>query len=528
MYKSLIRPLSNLHLNVKMALFVIFFDKSFKHMSPYVLKISQKICPKIVHFSNQSEFLKKSIILFLLASCIREADHLDELRESHVEKDVAKIYTDIPLFDEPLTLNDIIDIALERNLDVWVKKQEIKVQSEIADGFALRTLPEGNFNFEQWGRNKNTGSFSESLEPGVPPAPPSISVEQNVTRYTLSYVFNVLDFGLALYRSKMETNKALVKKIILERSKQNLVLEVTKQYWKAIAAKVARDKAETLIPKIERFQKVLNNQIARRVTSEIEGLTNQGVYINLQIQVEGYSKDYHDAIYALKQAMGVPPQTDLKLALQDLEKPLEIEAKEIPNLEEIALRARPELFQKDVEEKIAMDEVRMSLYSMIPGLAPFAQADYDGNRFLIFNHWLSAGVRSTWNLFLIPAYYQDSNTAWAKKYFARAERVQQSLMILTQVNLSYFSYYDTKRQFELMSELLKVKKRLYAIAQKKVKAGEFPLESLIKFEGEALLAEISTFKAYGDMKTALETLNNSMGLPQYFGEYRDNEELTCI
>ena len=62
MTKSAIRELlSKLHSIVKMALFSIFFAKFLDHMSTYALKIYQKICTKIAHFSNQSEFWKKSI-----------------------------------------------------------------------------------------------------------------------------------------------------------------------------------------------------------------------------------------------------------------------------------------------------------------------------------------------------------------------------------------------------------------------------------------------------------------------------------
>ena len=453
--------------------------------------------------------------LLLFSSCIREMDNLEEVREFHVSTDIAPIYEDLPLFDHPLSLKEIIDIALERNLDIFVKEHEIAVQSQTAEMFAMQTLPQANFNFEQWGRNRHTGAFSESLVPNIPPAPPSIGQTQNVTRYTAGYVFNVLDFAMAIFRSKMEINKALVQKIDLIRFTQTMQFEITKQYWKAIAAKVAHDRAETLIPKLRAFQERLDSQIARRLTPEIEGLTNKGIYVNILMQIEGYSKDYHDAIYILKQTMGIPPETNLVLALEDMSTSIEIDPNDIPDLEQIALRSRPELYSKDVEEKIAMDEIRLGLYSMIPGLAPFAQADYDGNRFLIFNHWLSAGIRSTWDLLKIPSHYYESETGWAKKYLARAHRLNQSLIVLTQVNLGYFTYYDTKKQYELMSEISKIKKRLFAIAQVEVRAGEFPMEYLLRFEGESILAEISAYKAYGDMKTALEGLNNAIGIPFY-------------
>ncbi|PJD97906.1 MAG: hypothetical protein CK425_01900 [Parachlamydia sp.] len=49
---------------IKMALFNIFFAKFLDHMCRYALKISRKICSKMAHFSNQSDFRKKFIIDF--------------------------------------------------------------------------------------------------------------------------------------------------------------------------------------------------------------------------------------------------------------------------------------------------------------------------------------------------------------------------------------------------------------------------------------------------------------------------------
>jgi hypothetical protein len=57
----IIRLLAKVHLIIKMALFGIFSEKFFNHMNPYAFKISRKICSKIAHFSNQSDFHKKSI-----------------------------------------------------------------------------------------------------------------------------------------------------------------------------------------------------------------------------------------------------------------------------------------------------------------------------------------------------------------------------------------------------------------------------------------------------------------------------------
>ena len=92
--------------------------------------------------------------------------------------------------------------------------------------------------YDNWGRDKNTASFSESLIPGVPPAPLSISSETHIELANLEFTWNILDFGVAYYRARQELNGTLMEEMQYNRIRQNLILEVTKQYWKAALAKM--------------------------------------------------------------------------------------------------------------------------------------------------------------------------------------------------------------------------------------------------------------------------------------------------
>ncbi|MBI2742420.1 MAG: transporter substrate-binding domain-containing protein [Chlamydiales bacterium] len=71
------RPLSKLHLLVKIGLFGIFDTKFFDHVFTHALKILRQICTKNLNFSEQSEFRKRSILALLLfaASCLHAQEN---------------------------------------------------------------------------------------------------------------------------------------------------------------------------------------------------------------------------------------------------------------------------------------------------------------------------------------------------------------------------------------------------------------------------------------------------------------------
>ncbi len=72
MYKKIayIRLLSKFHLVVKIAIFGIFSCKFFDHMLTYCSQNLQLNLPKIINFSKQSKFRKKSVFIFCFLVCV--------------------------------------------------------------------------------------------------------------------------------------------------------------------------------------------------------------------------------------------------------------------------------------------------------------------------------------------------------------------------------------------------------------------------------------------------------------------------
>ncbi|MEM1282547.1 MAG: TolC family protein [Chlamydiota bacterium] len=456
-------------------------------------------------------------IALVVSGCNQRPNSKDwcRVRNENNCRDTYCLYSTANIPNHPLTLDEIIQIGLCKNLSLMVKEQEYSIQREVVTRERYNMLPKLIANWENYGRNENTASFSESLVPGVPPAPLSISSEQNIIRWDSGIVWNLVDFGVAFFRSQNESDKVLIAQLEYERLRQNLVLDISRQFWKAIVAKHAIEESTSIMTKALEQQNTLQRQMDAKVISEIQGLRNENQLINIRGQLQAYSGEFHSAMSELALLMGIPASIEFELA--DVESMgVDVNLCEVDQLEKWALVNRPELFSADLEENIRADEARAAIVQMLPGVELFGGPYHDSNRFLLFNNWLAAGVRATWDLLNIPIYWQEKRIACKRKALAKVNRMALAVGVIAQVHLSYLLHQDNLESYLIAKELESVNKRLLLAAKSEQRQGKLHEADILKYEAEALFAEIDAATKYAEMQNSLEQLNNAIGMPRYF------------
>ncbi|MEC7840118.1 MAG: TolC family protein [Chlamydiota bacterium] len=468
-------------------------------------------------FKSMAKMLLIPVLAVTLSGCSRQKNDQDwcKLRNVNKNQDMRCLYTRTKLPDHALTIEDIIDITMDGNLTLLKKQHEYCIQRELVTREKFNMLPRLIVNWENSGRTENTASFSESLQPGVPPAPLSISSEQNIVRWDSGAIWNLVDFGVSFFRTQQEKNKVLMAQLDYERLRQTLIADIARQFWKATVSKNALTKSMEIIDKALDQQATLQRQMDSKIISEIQGLRNENQLINIRGQLQAYSAEYHAAKSELKLIMGVPASYDFEIA--DLESMgLDITLCDIRELENWALANRPELFSLDAEEQIRADEARAAIVQMMPGVELFGGPYHDSNRFLLHNNWLAAGIRATWNLLDFPTYFKEKEIACMRRTFAKATRVHLSAAILTQVNLSYILYTDHLESYLIAKELESVNKRLLLAAKNEQRQGKLHEADILKYEAEALFSEIDAMTKYAELQNTIEQLNSAIGMPRYF------------
>ncbi len=454
----------------------------------------------------------------LAACCPIEEQNIDLLRIENIDYDRNELdRAEVP--DHPLSYDEIVDLALKQNLDLQVKAQEIRIKEELRTGATWKMLPSLMFNLEQYGRNRNTGSFSQSLT-NQPPAPPSISSEQHDTTYDITFTWNILDFGLAYNRAIQEANREKMLKLDYARLQQNLVLEVTRSYWKTQLAARGVDRSERLIKRINEYQEKVRHYNQKGTLAALPSMKLDAQLSKFKVQLQDFHRDFVTAKSQLAQFMGLT-NTDFEIIPYPFEK-IDRQLFDWDALEDLALANRPELYGKDVEEKVFKAEVHNAALQLLPGLAPYGQTKFDSNKFLIWNHWLQAGLKITYNVFNLPSTFYDMRAAEAQQELVRKNRVALSLGVITQVQLALLLYDDAIDNYKIAHEYYESEKKLEEQAYLISKVGEFHDGDVLSAESDAFLAEMTAFERYGNLMLTIEQINNSIGMPRHYKAKVDN------
>ncbi len=97
----------------------------------------------------------------LLSGCAYTPPDLLSLRLENLEKDRAFLFGRREAPQKPLTLEDVIVLALTRNVEFLVREQEYRIQRELATGEQLRMLPSLTANVEVAHRNEESSTVSK-------------------------------------------------------------------------------------------------------------------------------------------------------------------------------------------------------------------------------------------------------------------------------------------------------------------------------------------------------------------------------
>lgn len=467
------------------------------------------------------------IALSCLCGCAHSGKSLHDIRQSHAEHESAYlslVLEELP--DEPLTLQDVLSLALERNLDLLVKAKQTSYARELATGAMLKMMPALSFSAEASGRNRNTGMSSKSLEPTVPPAPPSISVEEATSRFDLTFTWNLLDFGLSFYKARQEVNKLVMRRCEYLKARLTLLSDTTTNYWKARVAQRGYCRAAACIERAQRLLDGLERQMGDQTLAKDVGLRYKAELLRVAQEKLRYEHIYHEAIGELARLIG-SPYPCFELADEPLHEPL-MKLPDICELAEVALDNRPELYGFDAEERVSRDDAEMAILKIFPTLTPFGSYNYDGNNFVLYHHWLAAGIRVVSNLLAIPYYFQERVASLCSVDVSRANRLAMSVAILTQLSLGYMNYVDSTLELVQAEEIARTRAELADVMQRRSEEGDVsPIEAFAKYQLDAIQAEIDAMRAYGNQQVAIEQINSSIGVPFYLNPWLSCEECQC-
>lgn len=451
-------------------------------------------------------------VAVVLAGCAVTPEPLttQQVRERYAA-DQFLLYAEQEPITGPIDLNTAVARALKYNLDYRLKLMERALAEGLWDVSRYDMLPRLVASAGYTTRSNEAGGTSVSIINGAETLSPSTSVERSRMLANAEFSWNLLDFGVSYYRAKQLSDETLISEERRRRVIQNIVQDVRAAYWRAAGAQRLAKESDALLERVRdalEKSRLAESQGLMPPTQALayqRALLDATTLLNIRRQELAFSKRELGAL------MNVTPGTEFELA-DEAEFALPQPPRNIGELEEIALEARPELREEDYRKRISVAETRRALLSLLPGLSFEGAYRYDGNKYLYNQSWAEGGLRIFANLFRLTAYPATDRANTARLAADDARRTALSMAVITQVRVAVQRYELSLVDLELADEAAKVDDRLAQYAKAAMTTRVDSELEVIRTESRAMIARYQRYASYANAQVAYARIMNSLGL----------------
>ncbi|MFT7571622.1 MAG: multidrug efflux system outer membrane protein [Paracoccaceae bacterium] len=452
--------------------------------------------------------------LAILSGCIVTPEPIgDEDRTTRATTDFSQLFLNQEPVRRAISVHDAIARALKYNLDERLKIMEKALADRRLDASQFDLLPQLTATAGYSRRNNDRASSSESVITGAESLEVSTSEDLGVRRGSLTFSWNILDFGLSYVRAKQNADEALIAEERRRKVVQNIVLDVRDAYWRAVSAERLLNPLRDLILQIEGALGKSRAAEARRLMPPRLALTFQRDLLEQLRELNVIRRRLVLSKVSLAALINLRPGENYEVIIPEDKDivPPEV-TMEVARMEMVALIDRPELREEDYRKRISQWDVRRAMLSLIPGIEFSAGGNFESNSFLANNTWVGWGTTITQNLFnylSAPSRIKFAETAVT---VADARRMALSMAIVAQVQISYRRYRVARDEETLARRIFDVDDRLTDIVQDQSNAEAVDEMELIRNRTNRMVSALRRDIAMADLQNAYGRLLNSIGV----------------
>jgi outer membrane protein TolC len=415
----------------------------------------------------------------------------------------------------PIDLHYAMARALKYNLDLSVQQAQARLANAKLDVSHFNMLPDAVVNAGFAGRDNNNASRSLDLISRRIDPNPSTSQERNTRFRDISFSWNILDFGLSYVRATQAADRALIAQELQRNTAHQLLENVRKAYWHAIAYQRLAHQLRKLEKRTQAALKNVRRLSKGAQVARLEALSAERELIKLKQTIGILEHQYSSAKIELASLMNLHPSVHFTLA--------ETEKRNLPahfdmSLNEMMLTAardRPEIRELIYKERIALADAKAAVLEILPGLKIYAGKNWDSNAYQVNPNWVSWGSNISWSLIRLFQYPSRKMEVDAQKALFKNRTLALTMSVLTQVHLSRIQYLHYRRDWQNAREYKSVQHRIAKQMRAEKNAARASEQELLLEEMNALIAQAKYDIAYADLQAAYANLHTSIGADPY-------------
>jgi outer membrane protein TolC len=465
---------------------------------------------------NTKKLITVLVVAVSLSGCAIEPKPItDDERLSSMLKDQTEIYSKQEPISAPLTFYDALARALKYNFDHRLSIMEAVLQDTQLDVATLNMLPRLAINAGYLDRASQLGSSSvDYFNRSQSAQLTRYSTSQDASRGVadLSFTWNVLDFGVSYFQAKQQANRILIAQERKRKVVNNLIKEVLNAYWGASIAERLLPQVTPVLQQAEHALELSKSVEVNRLQPLLSVLEYQRSLLRVIDQLKKLKADLSVAKPKLAGLINAPIHSDFQLAqTKQTPEPPKLTTS-MTELENLGLFYRPELREELYQERISRDEVWKEMLKVLPGLTIPLSANWDSNSFLVYNTWLEAGARTTFNLVNLLAGPKMWKTAQTQIEVAQTRRKALSVAALVQINVSYQQYLKAMDSYHSASELNVVDQSIFKVITDTTESDAGSELERIHAATAALASQLEKEQSLSEIYSALGNIYASIGL----------------
>jgi outer membrane protein TolC len=472
-----------------------------------------------MQYSNKLITLLVAVVS--LSGCAIQPEPIKpEERLDSMLKDQTEIYSKQEPITAPLTFYDAMARALKYNFDHRLSMMEAVLQDTQLDVAKLNMLPRFAVNAGYLFREDQLGSssvdyFNQTRSSQLA----QYSTSQDASRGVadLAFTWNVLDFGVSYFQAKQQANRVLIAQERRRKVVNNLIKEVLNAYWGASIADRLLPKVTPVLEQAQHALELSRSVEMGRLQPMLSVLEYQRSLLRIIDQLKKLKADLSVAKPKLAGLINAPMHVPFELAQHEKTPEPPVLKTNMEELEKISLFLRPELREEMYQERVSRDEVWKEMLKVLPGLTIPISGNWDSNSFLVYNIWMEAGARTTFNLVNLLAAPKMWKSAQTQIEVAQTRRRALSVATLVQVNVSYLQYQKALDSYNSAKDLNVVDQSIFKVISDTTESDAGSELERIHAATAALASQLQKEQSLSEIYAALGNIYASMGLDPSIG-----------
>ncbi len=435
----------------------------------------------------------------------RATEHFKKLSERTLNQD--KLYT----------LPECINDALKHNLDLQVEKLQAAIAKERKTATMLQMLPHLTYEYNITSRSNQPGSKSIDIRTDDESLETSRSSKKVTNTNKVELALSVMDFGIAYMNSIQAEDAILLAENQERRLAQNLSYEVAKTYFEVATIQSAITETTELLERCRGIETIFDNLKSSKNLSANRILMERRRFVNLEKSLMYYRRNYETSCVRLRTLMGYLPLEKIQVNTDFLNNYNIQQVPAVDQLEELAVRNRPELSRLDIESHINLIEIRKSIVQMFPNVKLFTDWQHSSNPFLYNQSWWEIGCKAAYDLLKLPSKVMTTVGHYKQSEVLEMRTKALSLAVMAQVRIAHANLQEMHKMYNFRSKICDIYEQSLQLAKNSYDAGGSSLSrfDLDRLELETAEKKIQKVRALGSCYLAYYRLLNTVGVRSF-------------